>query len=152
MFYMRKNLALIIMAALFSNITYAQTNYRGTLTFLAKGFNNDNGKAVIFLYREGDKLPKHPYATSRSGISNEQAVIVMPDIPFGDYAAILLHDENNNGEIDHLFGLPSEQLGYTNGWKLDFFSGMPSFSKLKFKFTPGLETQSINIIYKKAKN
>ena len=147
-----KKRILTVFAILISNIINAQTPATGTLTFRAKDFNNNKGKAVIFLYRKADKLPGHPFATANSYISNREAAIIMPDIPFGDYAAILLHDENNNGEIDHSFGLPSEQLGYTNSWKLGFFSGMPTFAKLRFAFTLLSENQTIGITYKKSKS
>ena len=31
--------------------------------------------------------------------------------PYGDYAAILVHDKNKNGIIDHKWGIPAEPLG-----------------------------------------
>ena len=70
---------------------------------------------------------------------------------YGDYAAILVHDENGNGKIDHSFGLPAEQLGYTNNWTLGVFTGMPSFAKLKFSFNADRQSVPVSITYKKGK-
>lgn len=69
-------------------------------------------------------------------ISDGKAVIVFTDIPYGEYAAIVCHDKNSNGKVDHNFlGIPAEPLGFSNRWKLTLFSGMPSFSKLRFEFS-----------------
>ena len=121
----------------------------GILSFNATGFSNDKGSAQILLYRNGDKIPDGPFKTAVSSIKNKTATISLTGIPYGYYAAILLHDENNNNKIDHSFGLPSEQLGYTNHWTLGFFTGMPTFTKLKFAFSPTATIQEIHITYKK---
>ena len=60
------------------------------------------------------------------------------DLPFGDYAAIFVHDRNGNDKIDHRLGIPNEPLGYTNNWKLSLFSGMPTFEKLRFTFSASM--------------
>jgi uncharacterized protein (DUF2141 family) len=123
----------------------------GTLTINTASFNNDKGKAVLFLFRKNDGIPNSPFKTLSADIKDNKANFQFQNLPYGEYAIILLHDENNNGKIDHSFGLPSEQLGYTNNWELGFFTGMPTFSKLKFQFSATAQTQSINITYKKNK-
>lgn len=56
----------------------------------------------------------------------------------GSYALIIFHDENGNSEVDHnLFRFPAEPLGYSNGFRFTLLSGMPTFNKLRFEFTPG---------------
>jgi uncharacterized protein (DUF2141 family) len=123
----------------------------GTLTLNTPGFNNDKGKAVLFLFRKDDDIPKKPFKTLSTEIKNNKAEFQFHHLPYGEYAAILLHDENDNGKIDHSFGLPSEQLGYSNNWELGLFTGMPTFSKLKFQFSATMQIQNINITYKKNK-
>ena len=120
-----------------------------TLTFHANSFNSDKGNAVIFLFRKTGNIPKSPFLIARSSVKNGKAEISFANLPFGDYAAILLHDENANGEIDHSWGIPSEPLGYTNNWTLSLFSGMPSFEKLKFNFSPVKTQQTISISFNK---
>ena len=129
----------------------AQTMQTGTLVFKADGFNNDKGKAEILLFRKTDKVPDNPFKRSASIIRNKQSIITFPDLAYGDYAAILVHDENSNGKIDHSFGLPAEQLGYTNNWELGVFTGMPSFPKLKFSFAANMQSVPVSITYKKGK-
>lgn len=130
---------------------HAQTVQTGTLVFKTDGFNNNKGKAEILLFRKTDKVPDNPFKRSASIIRNKQSIITFPDLAYGDYAAILVHDENSNGKIDHSFGLPAEQLGYTNNWTLGVFTGMPSFSKLKFSFAANMQSVPVSITYKKGK-
>jgi uncharacterized protein (DUF2141 family) len=123
----------------------------GTLTINSGNFNNDNGKAVLFLFRKDDKIPHNSFKTITTEIKDKKAVFEIQNLAFQVYAIMLLHDENNNGKIDHSMGLPSEQLGYSNHWELGFFTGMPTFSKLKFQFSATQHFQNINITYKKNK-
>jgi uncharacterized protein (DUF2141 family) len=126
-----------------------QTN--GTLTINTSDFNNDSGKAVIFLFRKDDKIPESPFKTVSTEIKDKKATFKIKNLDFDNYAIILLHDENGNGKIDHSMGLPSEQLGYSNNWKLGFFTGMPTFSKLKFQFSSSEQIENIKITFKKNK-
>ncbi|MFZ4564500.1 MAG: DUF2141 domain-containing protein [Bacteroidales bacterium] len=107
----------------------------GALTAHVTGFENNAGEAILLLYRPEDPVPKKPYLRVKGEIINHESVISVKDLPYGDYAVIVVHDENNNGVIDHKWGMPSESLGYTNHWKLTLFSGMPNFEKLKFNFS-----------------
>lgn len=107
---------------------------QGTLTILADNFESDIGPVVANLFREQDDLPKKPFRTSSAMIKNGTATIVFDNLPHGNYALILFHDRNANNIIDHRFGLPYEQIGFSNSWRLSIFSGMPSFNKLKFNF------------------
>jgi len=55
--------------------------------------------------------------------------------PYGEYSAILWHDVNGNGTLDHRWEIPAEPMGFSNNWELSILSGMPSFEKLRFEFT-----------------
>ncbi len=141
--------SLIVLAPYFIvGTSLGQYKDTGTLRFFTGNFNNDAGRAMIQLYRSTDKVPDHPFMKVSGSLQNKSAIIDIHGLPYGDYAAILVHDENSNGQIDHAYGLPAEQLGYTNKWELGFFTGMPSFSKLKFHFGPAQTSQKVLITYK----
>ena len=118
----------------FSTILFSQDTL-GTLTFRVTNMKHNEGRAVVNLFRADDKLPKKPFRHVSASILNGMAVVKFENLSYGEYAAIAFHDENSNGELDHSWGLPSEPIGFTNGWKLSLFSGMPTFNKLKFSFT-----------------
>jgi uncharacterized protein (DUF2141 family) len=103
------------------------------LTVNASGFKTDDGFAIVNLFRAADDIPKKAFRQVKANIINGQSQLTFEKLPYGSYAAILFHDVNANGILDHRFG-PSEPMGFTNGWQLTWISGMPSFEKLKFEF------------------
>lgn len=87
----------------------------------ADGFANASGHAYARLYRPGDKVTGTPWRIVRAEVVGKRAHFQFSDLAFGDYALVVHHDVNGNGngEIDHnLFGLPSEPLGFSNGFTL----------------------------------
>jgi len=64
-------------------------------------------------------------------IKNDTVVVEFDSLNYGWYAIKVLHDENQNSELDTDFlGIPSERYGYSNnasGW-----FGPPSWEKAKF--------------------
>lgn len=126
----------LLIAVLFPSVLLAQD--RGTLSFEVTGFGDNSGQLLVELFRKDDKVPTKPFKLIKVKIADKKAQVTLEDFPYGDYAAIFVHDKNANGEIDHHWGIPSEPLGYTNHWKLSLFSGMPTFDKLKFTFNAAM--------------
>lgn len=57
--------------------------------------------------------------------------LVIRDLPKGDYAISLYHDENSNNKCDRNFlGIPKEAYGFSNNIKPKL--GPPSFKDCKF--------------------
>ncbi len=122
--------------SIFSINGFSQTEkHTGPLTIQVTGFEDNSGQAILLLYRPEDDVPKKPFTRINAEIVNKESVFQVKDLPYGDYAAIIVHDQNKNGIIDHKWGMPAEPLGYTNNWRLSLFSGMPSFEKLKFHYS-----------------
>src|SRR5687768_1413933 len=105
----------------------------GTLTITATNFKNTKGHAVVNLFREQDEIPKKPFMTIKASIDAGVAEMIFANLPNASYAAIVYHDENDNGKLDHKLAFPSEPMGFTNNWNLSLFSGMPTFKKLRFE-------------------
>lgn len=133
----------ILQAALMLGATSAQAEPNlNTLTVAATGFKNDNGHAIAKLFIPGDNVLKKGRQELIVVIRGGQVSITFDALPAGDYAVVVFHDENENGAIDHnLLGLPSESLGFSNGFILSLISGLPSFEKLQF--THGITAQTI---------
>lgn len=144
---MKKNF--LILTAIFSLVSvslFSQTETTtGILTFKVTGFESSSGQAILMLYRPADNVPKTPFKRVTAEILNKESVITVKDLPYGEYAAILVHDKNKNGIIDHKWGMPAEPLGYTNHWKLSLFSGMPNFEKLKFRYSESCSMVVVSI-------
>jgi uncharacterized protein (DUF2141 family) len=139
---MVKNISNFIAGSIcFLFFTNSLAQQSGTLTVNAENFNNDTGKAVVSLFRKEDDIPKKHFLQTSATIKNGKATLTFENLPYGDYALILFHDENDNSTLDHKLGFPNEPMCFSNNWKLSLFSGMPNFEKLRFEFginTPGI--------------
>ena len=62
--------------------------------------------------------------------ANARVTIVFNDVPPGEYAISLLHDENGNGKADTVLFLPKEGFGFSRDAKARF--GPPKFSAAAF--------------------
>jgi len=107
-----------------------------TLEVEAVGFDSDRGHAIGALFHPGANVrdPKEAFSRTSSEIRGGQAVLRFPPATEGRYALVIFHDANDNGVVDHgLLGLPTEQLGFSNGFRPGLRSGLPTFDELGFE-------------------
>jgi uncharacterized protein (DUF2141 family) len=109
----------------------------------AEGFTTPDGHALARLYRPGMVVTGEPSMTVSASIAAGRAHFEFPPLPSGSYAVVVVHDRNDNGRIDHVLGFPSEPLGFSHGFTLSLFSGMPTFEKLRFLLSPESRTQRV---------
>lgn len=63
----------------------------------------------------------------------------------GDYALLILHDENSNARVDKTLGIPREGVGFSRNPRL--FMGPPSFDSVRFPVAQVPVTQVIHMKY-----
>ncbi len=81
-----------------------------------------------FLKREA--AIKHYYIN----VENTTEIIEINDLPKGDYAFSLFHDENSDDKCNlNFLGIPKEPYGFSNNIKPKFSA--PSFEDCKFSLT-----------------
>jgi len=118
----------------------------GTLRIDVVGFTSARGHGEVKLFRKGENLHGKPFRHVRATPSAGKSSFVFSELPYGNYAVVVFHDENDNGAIDHnILGLPAEALGFSGGFSLGLFSGMPTFEKLKFAFAVPARTLQIRV-------
>ncbi len=125
-----------------------QNKGQATLTVRVTGIRNDKGVIRIALFNDkqsyDDKQPAGIAALRRGPlpIQNGQADWVLKDLPYGDYAIKLFHDEDNSGKLKKNFiGRPKEGIGFSNNPKVT--TKAPTFDEVKF--TVDQPQASINI-------
>ena len=93
---------------------------------------NTEGNVLVALYRDPDTfLGKEGFfRTLVIPASRQPPTGVIRDLPEGDYAIALLHDENNNKKMDKRFFVPREGFGFSNNVKVRVRA--PSFDDTKF--------------------
>ena len=122
----------------------------GTLVVNMVRFRNSNGQVLVSLYNKGDGFPTKPgraYKGVKTKITGRVAQYIFEDLPPGEYAVSIAHDENNNGQLDTSWiGIPREGIGASNNPKGRM--GPPRFRDAKFNLSAGEKvTKSINLVY-----
>jgi uncharacterized protein (DUF2141 family) len=122
----------------------AATSEVNTLAVSALGFTHGRGHAVAKLFLPGDNVRGAGRTQAVADIRDGQAAFEFKGLAGGAYAVVVFHDENDNGKIDHnALGWPSEPIGFSNGFTLGLFSGLPSFEKLRFDYLMGKQTLEV---------
>ena len=107
---------------------------KGTLTAIAEGFKNDKGFAMFGLCNTAEcfnNAEKNALLPQKVQIINGKATHDFKDVPFGEYAVTVYHDENGNGKLDKgLFGKPLELYGFSNNARGIF--SRPDYKKAAF--------------------
>lgn len=89
---------------------------------------NDKGVLMIGLFNSKETFTKKIFKGENPKASTGEVKVVFKNIPPGDYAVSVFHDENSNGKIDTNFiGIPKEGFGFSNDAMGAF--GPPSFEK-----------------------
>ncbi len=120
---------------LLSQNTQKETHKIGNLFVIVSNLKNNSGDVKIGLFNseESFKGKSEKYRGSVLKIINNRAEWRIENIPYGEYAIKLFHDEDSDDEIDTNFlGIPKESYGFSNNAKGIF--GPPSFEKAKFQF------------------
>ena len=115
----------MLLTSLSSALTAAE------LTITIKDITKLEGHMLVALYdtQKDYKSGESKWSAKVKVDKNEQTV-TFKDLPAGDYAVKLYHDENDNNELDsNMFGIPKEGYGFSNN-KANF--GPSDYQEAKF--------------------
>ena len=103
-----------------------------SLTVEVKELQNSKGVVQFALYNKDGTIPDEDYKKCwkilKEKIQNGTSKVTFSNLPLGKYAVNILHDENENGEIDKGFILPIEGVGFSNYQSIGL-TNRPNFSK-----------------------
>ncbi len=110
------------------------------LSVSVEGVKTSNGQISVAVYdhSEGflkfDQVYKCDSIKARKGITH----INIEDLPEGEYALAIFHDENGNNKLDtNWLGIPKEAIGFSRA-KMKTF-GPPSFRECALKIVSDSE-------------
>jgi uncharacterized protein (DUF2141 family) len=118
------------------------------LTVNVKGLRNDRGRLAVALFASAKAFPRQESALRGQmvRIVRGRAAVTFRDLPPGIYAVAVLHDENENEQMDFNFlGMPLEGYGFSNDAAALF--GPPSFASAAFRLLPRPSAVSISARY-----
>jgi uncharacterized protein (DUF2141 family) len=133
---------LVFLCIFFSSLVWAQQN---AVTVTISNLRSNKGHVLISLFKEGAGYPDSPekaFRKEKLAITANKAQVIFSDLPAGNYAIAILHDENNDMKMNKTWvGLPKEGYGFSNNVMGTF--GPPSYSKAKFTHTTGQSTTQL---------
>jgi uncharacterized protein (DUF2141 family) len=105
----------------------------GTITVEVERLRNSEGQVLFALFRSKTGFPKEPRRAAQrvaSPIREGRARAVFENVPPGELAISVLHDEDGDFKVKTgLFGIPREGIGFSRNARATF--GPPSFDDAK---------------------
>jgi uncharacterized protein (DUF2141 family) len=138
--------SLLMVLFLTSSMSVRQT---GTLTIFISDFRSNKGNVSVALFNNEDAFPKLPekaVSVMFLPITGNKSMAVFQNLPAGEYAVSVYHDENNKKKMDtNFFGIPKEGVGASNNARGHL--GPPKYKDAKFLFNGKSQTIQIQIVY-----
>jgi len=114
----------------------AQDKASGTITITVSKLRSAKGVVLADLFASEKGFPDEPKKALRNvkvKISGTTATAKFEGVPHGTYAISLMHDENDDGELEsNWYGKPLEGVGTSNDAQKKS-SGMPKFADATFR-------------------
>lgn len=115
---------LLITALLISGSCWAQHQ----LEVVVKNVKEAKGTVRVGIFKDDKTFLKEAVLGKVVKAQAGELKIVLDNVPAGTYGVSVIHDENENGELDSgTFGIPKEGFGFGND-SMGMF-GPPSFEK-----------------------
>ncbi len=143
-----KNLLyLLVVFAIITVATGKNIQKFGKIIVEVDNIIDNKGIVLSQLFHNPDYFPTKSAKAFRktSGkISNRTSQIIYDNVPFGEYAITVHHDEDKDGWMNkNFFGYPSEGYGLSNNPTIIF--KLPNFDECKFKFKSKVKTIHIKM-------
>jgi uncharacterized protein (DUF2141 family) len=121
---------------------------QSTLVVNIKNIKNKNGGILIGLYDSTSNFPRKVATSKVVKVTDKDMEVSFSDIRPGNYAVSVLHDENQNKDLDtNKVGIPKEGYGFSNN--VMGVVGPPSFRKARFHVPTGDSAITIEMKYRK---
>lgn len=127
-----KTLALILSLFLTTTLCLSQDDIETySITVKVDNALNNDGSMLIGLHNEDTFMKGKGLQNSKNEIVEGVVTVTFENVSPGNYAIMVLHDANDNGNMDfNTSGMPIESYGMSNNPML---YGPPTFSDAKFE-------------------
>lgn len=94
----------------------------GQIVLQITGLENNQGQLRVALFNTSAGFPENDeqaYRRLEVQPENRKGEIIFTELPFGEYALAIFHDENNDKILNkNLFGTPQEKYGFSSEWPI----------------------------------
>lgn len=137
--YMKNIIGIALLFAV--QFGYAQ---KGPLKITVTNINHLEGNIQVSLYNSKASFikPGKEYKTMTREVKAGTETFTFNDLPAGEYAVALYHDENGDGKCNtNMLGIPKEGYAFSRNF-------IPKFSAPKFDDTKFKQEQGTNMVIK----
>ena len=129
--------------------TYANANSAASLQVHVDELRNAKGVVQVAIYNQSGSIPDEKYQNyfrlETGKIIDKRVTVTFDNLPYGQYAINILHDENINGQVDKGFMLPKEGIGFSNYSQINL-TNRPNFKDASFDLSGDMIKQ-VTVIY-----
>lgn len=122
---------LLLLGVFLFSMLFSESKNGGKVQLHIKNATSDKGLVRILIFNKKGGFPeKHENAFKALSlpISNSVTKVTIKDLPDGDYAFAVFHDEDSDGKMKkNNLGIPIDSYGFSNNPTL--LLGPPNFSK-----------------------
>lgn len=119
---------------------------QGAIEVVVTDIREAKGEIRVGLFDNENSFLKEAIDGKVVKAEKEGVTVVFENLPAGDYAVSVIHDENGNGELDsNVVGIPKEGFAFGNNAMGAF--GPPSFEKAKVVVKKGSVRQELKLKY-----
>ena len=130
-----KTFLVFTFSLIFLNLLDTEISNSGIIEVNVTNVENSEGQIRAVLFRGKEGFPQDSQKAFRSTSVPAQkgkTVLVFHDIPYGEYSLSLLHDIDQDGEMDtNMFGYPQEGYGVSNNATSTF--SIPKYEEARFE-------------------
>lgn len=138
-----------ILIVLFSFLFFINTLNASTLVIEINEIKNEKGQILVALFDQSEGFPSNQNKSIRrkiGQIKNGKARITFFDLPEGNYAAAIVHDLDNDSEIDkNWIGVPTEGYGFSMITEPGLW--IPTFERAVFRIKEAIKKIEIKLYY-----
>ena len=130
----------------FSIGVFGQSSGSPKLQITVSNIKSVEGNIMIAIFSVDQKFLGKEMVTGKIEAVTQTGMMTftIDDLPFGEYAISIYHDENANETLDtNLFKLPTEPYGFSNDARGTF--GPPSFEDARIKFNSNQQNIDISL-------
>ncbi|MFC4221483.1 DUF2141 domain-containing protein [Flagellimonas marina] len=113
---------------------------QNTILVHVKNVDSTNGHVNVALYDSDETFLSFDGVLKTGSVPAREGVVTLQivDLPIGEYAVAVFHDENGNGKLDtNWLGIPKEKVAFSRA-KMHTF-GPPKYKECAFKVTSDYE-------------
>jgi len=116
------------------------------LEVVVKNVKDATGQVRVGLFKDDKTFLKDAWMGKVVKAQAGEVKVIFENVPAGTYAISIVHDANENGEMDsNFFGMPKEGFGFSNDAMGTF--GPPDFAKASFELGTDKKNLSISLRY-----